>query len=97
MNQDCSSRQVTVQLENGLHLVPCSRIAGLASQFAADVRISKDDHEVDAKTILDLMTLSAECGTVLTVSARGTDACEAVAQVAELFDSNFATDNSNVG
>lgn len=97
MNPDHSSRQVTVQLENGLHLVPCSRIAGVANQFASDVRISKANRSVDAKTILELMTLNAEFGTVLTVSAAGEDASEAVTQLADLFDSNFATDNSNVG
>jgi len=74
MSQDLVRREtVTVDLENGLHLVPCSRIAQIASGFECDVQVHKDSLTVDAKTILDLMTLNAEFGTSLVLEARGND------------------------
>ncbi|MEO1996519.1 MAG: HPr family phosphocarrier protein [Planctomycetaceae bacterium] len=84
---------VTVDLENGLHLVPCSRIAELASRFESQIRLLKGDLDVDAKTILDLMTLEAECGENLVLSATGRDAQEAVLQLTELFASGFEVSN----
>ena len=44
MTNDSVCRQtVTVELENGLHLVPCSLIAQFARGCECDVQISKDD------------------------------------------------------
>ena len=90
MMQGSVGRQtVTVNLENGLHLVPCSLIARMARRFPCDVRIIKGDTRVDAKNVLDLMTLNAACGTTLIVEASGDGALEATAEVARLFESGF--------
>ena len=82
-----------MDLENGLHLVPCSRIAQSAGQFECDVSIHKEDLTVDAKSVLDLMTLNAEQGTTLILEARGDDANEAIQELVSLFESGFATAN----
>lgn len=90
MPQDSTCRQeVTVGLENGLHLVPCSKIAQASAQFTCHIRIVKGDISVDAKDVLDLMTLNASCGTQLILEAAGDDAEHAMAQLARLFESNF--------
>jgi len=87
---------VTVNLEHGLHLVPCSMIAKIAGQFDGDVRIYKGTQSVDAKTVFDLMTLSAEQGTKLTLEAAGNGSAGIVDKLARLFKSNFeATGSSN--
>ena len=86
---DVIRQSVTVENENGLHMVPCSQIAQLASEFECDVHIQKDDKRVDAKTVLQLMTLAAEQGTTLVLEASGTDAPEAVDQLVRLFASRF--------
>ena len=81
---------VTVDLENGLHLVPCSRIANIAKQYKdCDVHVHKDETTVDAKTILELMQLNAGQGTTLVLEARGDGADKAISQLVELFQSNF--------
>ena len=85
---------VNVNNENGLHLVPCSRIAQRAARFECDVQIHKDDHTVDAKSVLDLMTLNAEKGTTLILEASGNGATEAVVELVRLFESNFEDDRS---
>lgn len=83
-------REVTINVENGLHLVPCSMIAQLAREAPCEIRISKGTQVVDAKNIFDILTLSAEKGTVLAIQAQGEEADGFLARLGALFDSNFA-------
>ena len=87
-------QQVWVNLKDGLHLRPQSQIAQLAQRFDCDVHIRKDDRLVDAKSMLDLMTLQAACGATLYLEASGNDAAEAVQQLVRLFESDFTADTS---
>lgn len=90
MSHSSVARQtVTVNLENGLHLVPCSLIARLARRFTCEVRIIKGETPVDAKNVLDLMTLNAAFGTTLVVEASGDAASEVTAELVRLFESGF--------
>ena len=83
------SRTVTVRLENGLHLVPCSKLVKLASGLSCDVRIRNGSKLADAKNIWDLMGMAA-FGDQLEVIAEGDDAEAAVSQIVQLIESNFA-------
>jgi phosphocarrier protein HPr len=80
-----------VMLSNkmGLHARPSTQIATTASRFSSDIHIGKDDMVVDAKSVLELLMLAAECGTELTVAAEGPDAKEAVAALVELVKGRF--------
>ena len=94
MEQKSVSRHsVTVNLDNGLHLRPLSQIAEVARRFSCDVTIDKDGTRVDARNILELMTLGAERGVVLWIEASGDRAAEAMAEVVRLFESNFDETN----
>jgi phosphocarrier protein HPr len=84
-----SSREMTVNLSKGLHLVPCSRIVERANDFDGDVRIHFNDLHVDAKSILDLMTLAAPQGSVLTVEATGEQADALLDELEQLFAQDF--------
>ena len=84
------SYTVTVGLENGLHLVPCSRLVKLANGLGCEVRIRKGSINADSKNIFDLMGLAAACGDQLELHASGDGADEALAKIVELFQSNFA-------
>ena len=81
----------TVELTNkmGLHARPSTQIATTASRYAAEVQIGKDDTVVDAKSVLDLLMLAAECGSRLTISAQGPDAAEAVESIVNLVEGRF--------
>lgn len=82
-------RIVVVELENGLHLVPCSQIAQAARRYDGDVRIRNGQKAADAKNVLDLMTLRAECGTQLELEANGAAANEVIEAIVQLFQSKF--------
>jgi phosphocarrier protein HPr len=81
----------TVVLTNrmGLHARPSTQIATTASRFNADLTITKDDMTVDAKSVLELLMLAAECGSELTVRAEGDDAAAAVKAIAKLIETRF--------
>lgn len=86
-----ASAEQTVVLTNrmGLHARPSTQIATTASRFASDVTIAKDDMSVDAKSVLELLMLAAECGSELTIRAEGSDAAAAVAAIAKLVETRF--------
>jgi phosphotransferase system HPr (HPr) family protein len=86
------TREVVVKLENGLHLGPSSQIVQLAQKFSSELSIRKGNRTVDGKSMLDLLTLAAEHGTVLILEAHGADAHDAVEAIAALFERNFVTD-----
>ena len=90
MTHNSAHRQVvTVGLQNGLHLVPCSLIAQVARRYQCSVRIHKGTLTVDAKNVLEMMTLNADCGTQLELETAGGEAAEALQELVKLFESNF--------
>lgn len=82
-------RQLTIVNNLGLHVRPAARIATTAMQFRSDIRIARDRNEVNAKSSIDLLTLAAVSGTVLTLRANGDDAAAAVEAIAQLVESRF--------
>jgi phosphocarrier protein len=75
--------------ELGLHARPASRLAQEAQKYAAEIRVGNGEEEVDAKSILDLLTLAVSRGSDLTLTARGSDARQAVERLVSLFESRF--------
>jgi phosphocarrier protein HPr len=82
-------RDATIVNQDGLHARPAARIVRLANSFAADVELAKDGVGVNAKSIMGVMMLAAECGSSITIRADGPDAEKAVSALAELVASGF--------
>lgn len=93
MTDDLEAKaDVILKNKYGLHARPCTLIAQTAKKFEAKVFLSKDGAEVDAKSIFGMLTLAAECGSSLTVRARGKDAEAAVVKLAEVIGNFQAED-----
>lgn len=84
-------REVTVNLEAGLHMTPLSQIVQLVQKYNCKMHIHKGAHAADATSMLDLMTLGAERGTRLSITATGDQAEPALDAVMRLFEANFET------
>lgn len=82
-------REATIVNQEGLHARPAARIVKLASTFAADIELAKDGLDVNGKSIMGVMMLAAECGSSITIRAKGPDAEQAVQALAELVASGF--------
>jgi phosphotransferase system HPr (HPr) family protein len=74
-----SSESIT--LTGDLHARPAGALAVAAGRFAASVAVTAGSKTVDAKSVLGVMGLGATSGQVVTVSADGPDAAEAVAEL----------------
>lgn len=83
------SREVVVASENGLHARPAGKLAQEAQSFEADILLVHDDQQVDAKSILDILTLAASAGSVVELRATGADAEAALDKLEKLFRNRF--------
>lgn len=81
--------EVTIVNKYGLHARPAAEFVKLANRFASDVFIRKDDVEVSGKSIMGVMMLAAECGSVVAIRADGDDARDAVDALAQLIRNRF--------
>jgi phosphocarrier protein len=81
--------RVVLSNKMGLHARPSTQIATTASRYQSDIHIAKDEMVVDAKSVLELLMLAAECGSLLVITADGDDAAEATAALAKLVEGRF--------
>ena len=82
-------RAVEVVNANGIHARPAAEIVKTAGRFKADITIARDDLEVNAKSIMGVMMLAAECGSVVRLRAEGEDADGALDALATLIANRF--------
>ncbi len=80
---------MTINHEAGLHARPATLFVKTAGKFEADIRVSYEGTEVNAKSSLQVLTLGAEQGAEITVRAEGEDAEEALEALTELVESDF--------
>ncbi|HPW65428.1 MAG TPA: HPr family phosphocarrier protein [Candidatus Omnitrophota bacterium] len=73
----------------GLHARPAALFVQTANRFESSIEIRKEDMSVDGKSIMGIMTLAAEMGSAIRVTATGKDADEALGALARLVESNF--------
>ncbi len=83
------TKQVRIPNSLGLHARPAMQLVDLANRFEASLQIAKGEQLVDAKSIMQVMTLAATQGTKLTLSASGPDASQALSAMIELIAEGF--------
>jgi phosphocarrier protein len=81
--------RLVVSAAIGLHTRPAVMLVKLAQEFNAEIEIALDGKKVNAKSIMGILTLGAEHGAVVKVSAKGEDAEKAIVAITQLFGSNF--------
>ena len=77
-------RQVGMSNEFGLHLRVADKFVKLANAFQSEVSVHCKGIIVNGKSILSLLSLAADSGTMLALEAQGCDAEDAVAALANL-------------
>ena len=73
----------------GLHARACALFVRAASKFESNVLVSRDDLEVNGKSIMGVMMLAAEEGSTIKVKADGPDEAAALAALTELVEGKF--------
>jgi phosphocarrier protein len=84
-----TEKNFTVKNRLGLHARPAALFVQTTNKFLSSVKIRKGDQEVDGKSIMGLMMLAAEEGSVLCIRADGQDEQEVLASLDALFQNLF--------
>lgn len=84
-----ANRELTIVNKLGLHARAAAKLVTLASGFESDITIKRGDQEVNAKSIMGVMMLAAAKGVAIEVSADGSDAAEALAEITRLVQNRF--------
>ena len=82
-------KEVIIKNKAGLHTRPAASVVKLASRFKSDFYIEMQGVEINAKSIIGVMSLAAPKGTRLTLKLDGEDADEAARQLVEFFEQGF--------
>lgn len=73
----------------GLHARACALFVKTAAKFKANILVSREDLEVNGKSIMGVMLLAAEEGSTIRVRADGPDEQEAVVALEHLVNGKF--------
>jgi phosphocarrier protein len=80
---------VTIVNPLGLHARAAARFVHTASAFHSRIRVARGGREMDGKSIMGLLLLSAAQGSTVTISAEGADEAEAVGALVALVERGF--------
>ena len=85
----------TIEIVNklGLHARAAAKLSHLANSFSSDIKLSYNDDQVNAKSLLGILTLAASVGTEITIAADGKDEVKAVKEISLLFQKKFDEEN----
>ena len=84
-----AAKKLEIKNKLGLHARAAALLVQTVNRFEAEVKISKDGQEVDARSIMGVLTLAATQGSKIHVEAKGNDAEEALRAVEKLVDKKF--------
>jgi phosphocarrier protein len=73
----------------GLHARAAAKFVHVAGRFASAVRVSRLGREIDGKSIMGLLLLSASQGTAITITVDGPDEREALGALCALVQRGF--------
>ena len=92
MVETAVSKKFKVTNEYGIHARPAALLVKAAGKYECEIFIEKDGNKVSCKSIMGLMTIEGYPGSILKVSASGSDAHDAMAEIEELFVNKFYED-----
>ena len=72
------SRNMTINIPSGLEARPVALLVQVASQYESKIKVHSGDKQINAKSIMGMMSLGLAEGENLTVTAEGIDETEAV-------------------
>ncbi|RAK11723.1 phosphocarrier protein [Halanaerobium saccharolyticum] len=75
-----------IENRTGLHARPASQFVQKVGKFSSEIKVIFKDKEVNAKSIMGLMSLGIGKGNEITVKAEGSDADEAVEELIDFIE-----------
>ncbi len=83
------SKEVVIKNQVGLHARPATYFIQKANEFKEEIKVIKDEREVNAKSLLGVLSLGITRGSSIKISAVGENEAAAVDALVALIESNF--------
>ena len=74
-------KKIKITNSQGLHARPASAFVKIANKFESDIVVKKGSESVNGKSIMGLMTLAANQGSMLEIEISGDDAEQAMQEL----------------
>ena len=82
-------KQLTISNQLGLHARASMKLNDLANRFESKIHIQTNSSKIDAKDILEIMSLAASVGTTITLTCDGGDESDAMQAICVLINRKF--------
>ena len=83
------AQKVEIKNKLGLHARPASHFVKISAKFQCNVFLNKEGFEINAKSIMGVMMLAAECGSVIEIKCDGVDEQECLNALVALVEAKF--------
>jgi len=87
-------RRIKIKNPQGLHARPASMFVKIANKYESEVTVRKGADVVNGKSIMGLMTLAANEGSVIEIEVSGSDAESAMAALEEFLSTDHEEDKA---
>jgi phosphocarrier protein len=88
-------KKVVITNKTGLHARPAAQFVQKAGKYDSKIEIIFEEKEVNAKSIMGVMSLGVGKGNEITVRADGEDAQEAVKELVEFIEVEMAKEDEH--
>jgi len=88
-NQTEISKDVVVVNELGMHARSAARISEIAKEARAKIWLQRNNERVDARSIIDILTLACEKGSTVTIVIEDPADVDAFNRIIRLFQNGF--------
>jgi phosphocarrier protein HPr len=86
------NKEIEIINKLGLHARASAKITQLAGKFQSEVWLSRNEHRVNAKSIMGVMMLAANKGSKINIETTGSDETEAMLALINLIEDYFGED-----
>lgn len=83
------TREASIINKAGIHARPASMIVQAANKYACSIWIEKDDIQINAKSIMNILAMGLMYEMEIVIRADGPDEEKAIEELYNLFDSGF--------
>lgn len=86
-NMPLVRKELIVKNKQGLHARPAALFVQVANKFDSRIVVRREQEEVNGKSIMGILTLGAEQGSMIIIEADGDDASNAVLELEKIINS----------
>ena len=83
------SQKVTLRNEQGFHMRPAGNFANAMAKFQSNVTLLLGDHQIDGKSMMNIMAACIKCGSEIQIQCSGPDEQEALQAAVSMIETGL--------